>query len=422
MCSATERTFPGKNVPDDFAGQGGELAEPSGEGGSADGDNAGEGGVGNLAGAGAEAGESSAGESSAGEAGTGGREITGAAGTLSNGGTTATGAGSAGKASGGGGSGGGGSGGTTASGGSAGTVAANGGSAGVNGAGGSAGGVGCPSASSRCVQAAPTGWQGPLLVTANAVNSCPSEFPTKSPAFYSGLVPGNASCACNCGAPTVSCGGTASLGFHNDTGCPMGIGGIGVPENMCTPQQFTSQSMTYQGSVSASCNAAVVEKTLPTPTWTQAMNACSGAQAQGTCSASNEVCVAKPGAPFAAKYCVARDGDQTCPAAYPARSVLFAGYQDNRACPSSCSCTASGTPDCALQVEVYSKTDCTGTFSRKTVPSSGSQVCAISSSTPAHGFIATRVVTSAGTCSANSTLSPTGSVSESGPTTLCCTE
>jgi len=268
---------------------------------------------------------------------------------------------------------------------------------------------------------APAGWQGPLLVTANPVNSCPNEFPTKSPTLYGNLVSGSASCACNCGATTVSCGGTASLAFFHESGCSMEYYGQSVPEGTCQ-QESDSIAMTYKGQVTATCNAAVVEKSFPLPTWAQSMNACSGAQAQGTCSANDQVCVAKPSAPFAAKYCIARDGDQTCPAAYSAeRSVLFAGYQDTRACPSSCSCTASGQ-DCALQVDVHSQADCSGTYTRKTVPSTESKICVLSSPTAQHAFYATRVVTKPGTCSANSTLSLTGSVSESGPTTLCCTQ
>ncbi|HET7543650.1 MAG TPA: hypothetical protein VFK05_27445 [Polyangiaceae bacterium] len=397
MCSGKERTFQGRGIPE--AGQGGEAGEIHSAGASGEGDQAGEGGVGNLGGVGAEAGESSAGESSAGEAGAQGGEIAGAAGMSSSSG------GSAGTSS--------------SSGGSAGN-ASSGGSAGVNGAGGSAGGSGCPSATSRCVQAAPSGWQGPLLVTANPVNSCPSEFPTKSPVLYSGLVSGSASCACNCGAPKVSCGGNASLGFNHESGCSMEYYGQGITEDSCQSAS-ESISMTYAGQVTATCNAAVVEKNFPVPTWTQAMNACSGAQEQGTCSANGELCLAKPSAPFAAKYCIARDGDQACPAAYSVRSVLFAGYQDTRACPSSCSCTASGQ-DCALQVDVHSQADCSGSYTRKSAPSSGSKICAISSPTSQHAYYATRVVTKPGTCSVDSTLSLTGAVRESGPMTLCCTE
>jgi hypothetical protein len=151
------------------------------------------------------------------------------------------------------------------------------------------------------------------------------------------------------------------------------------------------------------------------------MNACSGALAQGTCSASGQVCVANPSAPFATKYCIAHAGDLTCSSAYPVRSVLFAGYADTRACPSSCSCTASGQ-ECALQVDVNTLADCSGPYNRKTIPSGGS-VCAISDPNIHHAYYATRVVSKPGTCTATgSPLTATGNVTESGPTTLCCTE
>ncbi|HEY3255517.1 MAG TPA: hypothetical protein VGJ91_16275, partial [Polyangiaceae bacterium] len=207
MCSSPDRTFTPRSAPEDFAGQGGEAGASSGEAGNDNGEGAGEGGVGNVAGAGAEAGESAQGGASAGEAGARGAEVSaGTAGVVST-------SGSAGTIS----SGGGAAGTTGAGAGSGGTTGASGGSAGTTGSGaGSAGtGSGCPSASSQCVQQAPDGWQGPMLITANAVSSCPSAFPVKSPMF-SGLVPGTASCACNCGATQVSCAGTASVTFYQE--------------------------------------------------------------------------------------------------------------------------------------------------------------------------------------------------------------
>ena len=390
MCSGTERAFSGKKGgPEDSAGQGGEAFESV----------AGEGGAGNAAGAAGEAGESAEGGASAGEAGARGSELAGSGGVSAGGGFAGM---------------------TAASGGSAGAVISSGGSSGVTGAGGGSGGsAGCPSASARCVPLAPSGWQGPLLVTANAVNNCPDEFPTKSPVLYSGLLSGSASCACNCGAPQVTCAGSSSLTFYQEAGCSMSVYGVAVTEGSCQ-QQSSSVSISYSGQATAICNAAVVEPSLPVPIWSQSMNACSGARVQGTCSASSEVCVAKPSAPFAAKYCIAHSGEQSCPAAYSARSVLYAGYQDTRACPNSCSCTASGQ-DCALQVDVHTQADCSGSSTRKTVLSGGS-TCAISSPTTQHAFYASRVVTKPGSCSATGTLTPTGAVVESGPTTLCCTE
>jgi hypothetical protein len=387
MCSSKERQFRDRDPAEDGAGQGGEAGASAGEGGS-------DGGEANLGGAGGQAGESSAGESSAGE-NSAGESSTGGVSTggTSNGGTS--------------------TGGTSGAAGVAG-VASGGGAAGT--------GSGCPSASSRCIQAAPTGWRGPMLVTANAVSSCPSGFPTKSATLFSGLAAGSASCACNCGAPQVSCAGTASTTFYQGTGtgCSISVAGQPTTEGVCR-QESNPIAITFTSQPTANCNAAVVQPSFPLPSWSQSLNACSGAQPQGTCSASGEVCVASPSAPFAAKYCIARPGDESCPSAYPVRSPLFAGYADTRACPSACSCTAAGQ-ECALQVDVYPQADCSGSYTRKTV-ASGSQVCAISDPTVQRAYYATRVVSKPGTCSATTNaLTVTGRVTESDLTTLCCTE
>ncbi|MFZ5890592.1 MAG: hypothetical protein ACOY0T_05935 [Myxococcota bacterium] len=296
--------------------------------------------------------------------------------------------------------------------------AASGGAASGGANSGGSAGAPCSAPSSQCVKAAPTGWQGPLVVTSNSA-SCPAAFPSPLANLYTGLVPGNASCTCACGAPNTQCSATGNVTFYNQDGCTNGVAGTVLSTGMCVAQS-SSVGMSLTGSVTASCGAGSVQSNIAASQWSNSLSACGGAVKQGNCTASDEVCVAAPATPFAAKYCIQREGDQTCPTGYPARSVMYSKYEDARHCPQTCDCSISGQ-GCELQVEVNSRGDCTGTTTRRTIALNAGYSCVISNTTAHKGYFA-QIVTRPGTCSSNATLSTTGSVSPAGATTVCCTQ
>jgi len=210
------------------------------------------------------------------------------------------------------------------------------------------------------------------------------------------------------------------VGFYNDDGCMHGAAG-GIPQLGSCVSEPSSTTINYSNkSVNASCSAATVQKTAAPSQWSQTLNVCGGAVQQGTCAASDEICVQNPAQAFAAKYCITSSASQACPAAYPAQSQMFPSYKDLRECPSSCSCTPSGQ-DCEMQVDVYAQASCVGTKTTKHV-TSASDICLISNTASQNSYFPQLVVSNAGTCSFSGALIATGSVAGENPTTVCCTQ
>lgn len=332
------------------------------------------------------------------------------------------------SATGGGGSGGGaGSGGTAGSSGSAGTGAAAGasGSAGTAGTGGTAGSSGsagsggaspCGSGKS-CIPTTPAGWSGPVTVGkgASAPPGCPStSYGTSVATLKDTFVPGAASCTCNCGSTTVTCGNVSYWDYTSNS-----CGGLAsFVENLTPVSQckVTNNALDKQIRVSgsASCLGETVTKTLPTPTWASQVRLCGGVTDSGGCG-SGQACIADAPSGYAG-VCVFRVGDFPCPSGYPNRTVYYEDFTDTRDC-TSCSCAPSGW-NCNTNLTPYQSLDCTDTAGPKASVKTSSPRCTNQSNMTA--FKVSVVTKTAGSCGVTSNTSLTGAAAATKPQTVCC--
>lgn len=342
---------------------------------------------------------------------------TGGAGAGATGGSSATGGGGSG--------GGAGSGGTAGASGSAGTGAAAGasGSAGTSGTGGTAGSSGsagsggaCGSGKS-CIPTTPAGWSGPVTVGkgATAPPGCPStSYGTSVATLKDTLVPGAASCTCNCGSTTVTCGNVSYWDYTSNS-----CGGLSSFVENITPVsqcKVTNNALDKQVRVSgsASCLGETVTKTLPTPTWTSQVRLCGGATDSGGCG-SGQACIEDAPSGFAG-VCVFRVGDFPCPNGYPNRSVYYEDFTDTRDC-TGCSCAPSGW-NCNTNLTRYQSSNCTGTTGSNVSVKTSSPVCTDNLSMTS--FKVSAVTKTAGACGVTSNTSLTGAAAATKPQTVCC--
>jgi hypothetical protein len=91
------------------------------------------------------------------------------------------------------------------------------------------------------------------------------------------------------------------------------------------------------------------------PTFTNARKACRADTLQG-CD-SEQRCVPRFPAPFEGRACIGRVGDQVCPPGFPAKTLSYDGFEDDREC-SACSCGSATGGTCKLTVSLYSDASC----------------------------------------------------------------
>jgi hypothetical protein len=264
------------------------------------------------------------------------------------------------------------------------------------------------------------GWSEPVAIASESVG-CGAEFPRAVGAVIrDGLSAAAATCGCTCGAPNVACADMVQVVQYPVVNCANNPGNVTTASpNSCVPK--SGGSTTSQGfqlaPPTASCAAGQVDETIPPATWSTSLVACGGVQQAGFCENAADTCVPTPTAPFQAGICVAQVGNHTCPAAFPDKTVYFAGIDDDRDCPASCSCTASGSSCQSIVFQFAPSSACFGDNEPLTL-SSGAQVCAITGGiTSALADDITKV--SDGVC-APGTATPSGSASPSDPVTICC--
>ena len=159
--------------------------------------------------------------------------------------------------------------------------------------------------------------------------------------------------------------------------------------------------------------------TVPTPIWSKAARGCAlpfpGANGCG----AGSVCSPAPAAPFNGKLCIYQTGDVACPTTgtYVVKRLYYNGLTDNRGC-TDCGCTPIfGT--CSNPVlHVYSDTNCYTEVWNSVIPFTTSGL-------PGNCLIVSGVsMNMTGTASGGScTVSggqPSGTVTPTGPTTVCC--
>jgi hypothetical protein len=402
------------------------------------------GGDGGVTGAGGASTTTGAGGASTSTTGAGGTTTTSSAG--GSGGTT-TGAGGAGGTT----TSAGGAGGTTSSaGGAGGTTSSAGGAGGTTSSAGGAGGttstpledcfngkdddknghVDCadpacaPSAS--CVDD-PAGWDLVRFASVPFGGSQPVPCPDGSAPkvlFAEPSAAGCAACACSfsgaaCSAPRISCWYyqiTCSFGssFDRQAATADCVDDIGVPDvALLSSCKLTGAPYrTAQGTCSAGGGALA-----PAEPWALELHVCPVVTAaKGGGCLGGQACAAKiAAAPYDGPLCVAKDGDEPCPAGYSSSSTqAYAGADDTRAC-SACSCDTSAITCSGGGYYAMDKGGCNG---GKTLVDSGN--CTGTSGELDQGsgsLLPVLAAPSQGTCAGGQ---PSGAVTPKGARKLCC--
>lgn len=272
-----------------------------------------------------------------------------------------------------------------------------------------------------CVDSAPAGWDGPVLVYEGQTDApdCSGAFADAVAEGGTALSAGPANCsACSCSGGPGSC--AAALNF--ETGADSACGGTctNSVNSSCaelSPSCLSGLSTGYvethvPAGTGQGCTASAQAPSVPATTWDANARACapSAALARAGCE-TGELCAPEP--PFAGSFCVMQDGDVACPAGtYTDRRVYFTAIADTRDC-SACACGA----DCDYTWRFFDAADTTCATPLLTL-SAANQCVAV---TPNGGSIrvGAEIAVPTGACVASGG-QPTGSAQPADPITFCC--
>ncbi len=240
---------------------------------------------------------------------------------------------------------------------------------------------GGPSAcSGACVPLPPADWQGPFLLSLSPEGSetaCPGQAPVIAYQGHAGLNVPSASCGtCSCSAPSGTCAPPLTLTASSKPCYAPGavtsaFDGPAAWDGACTAQNCISQDPACSQGLSVQSLTAtplimtepgctpslVVPHSLSTPSWTTAALACRGSATVGlVCSDPSQTCV-PAAAPPDFSMCIYHHEDVSCPDAYPDKHLVFAGFDDQRAC-SSCVCSAPVGSSCSAALSVFKDGTC----------------------------------------------------------------
>ncbi len=225
----------------------------------------------------------------------------------------------------------------------------------------------------------------------------------------------------NCTNPTtiknVSIPGTPPSGPWWDLTCTATdtlASGAMCGSNPCNTSVFADFPTVSGGS----CAAKGGTPNLSTPSWGVAATVCGNVAAMAGCGAEDK-CMPKPAAPFEGHVCVGKAGDQTCPAVFTKKHLYYGGLADTRGC-APCGCGDPSGSVCEITIKLHSDDACAinppiATFT------AGS--CANLTGNPRIGGREASVTQAPNGGSCTPTVSnpmPTGSLTESTPTTFCC--
>jgi hypothetical protein len=209
-------------------------------------------------------------------------------------------------------------------------------------------------------------------------------------------------CAGNCGNTTLP---YSSGGRCISTGC---VGGKSARVLQATGQN-------------ASCNA-IPTADVPAAQWNEVGRVCAPTSVGGGCSGS-QVCVpVSPGNGFIAKACIVQTGAGSCPpgSSYSIQHTYYANMDDTRGCSPACTCADAQNVQCTGgMVDVYTSPICSG-VNVTNIPIDGQcHQLMIQGSAYAMATAPSTPVAATGSCTASNP-QPTGNVTGSMPTTVCC--
>jgi hypothetical protein len=262
-----------------------------------------------------------------------------------------------------------------------------GGGGGTAGGGGTGGGGGMSSlCGGQCVPKEPVGWSDPALLwigPPEQAPDCPSTAPTLGFEGYADLLVEPSRCAeCACDAPEVSCELPVAWAARAGPSCdpaatttsfaaPDGWDGTCATANAIPAGQACgggpcTQSLDIPAPrvLASACAPRTVEPALGhfgESRWATVAKACVGT-AFPECVDPAMTCVpAQPegeGAPEEEFLtCIAREGEQSCPATYPSRHVFHGEAEDTRSC-APCACGEPAGATCSVMASAFSDGAC----------------------------------------------------------------
>ena len=213
-----------------------------------------------------------------------------------------------------------------------------------------------------CVAPAPAGWLGPHVQAAAPGTAedtgCGGDYPNSVFDGFDGVSAADASCGCSCGSATGGeCESSLTVRVYdqdqNGLGCSNLTATIDSTE---TPYVDSNGSginvrITEPVVVAAPTCAPAASETIPAPVYSGDVELCGGVFGEQEC-AGDDVCVPDLSASFVAAHCIYAEDDIPCPVGsdYSQRSVYYNGASDTRDC-SSCSCGAAQGVGCEGTLE-----------------------------------------------------------------------
>ncbi len=281
----------------------------------------------------------------------------------------------------------------------------------------------------RCAPLPPDGWMTVGWLGADLTQNCSEDFPSRVGLYdVAQLEAEEAQCSCICDrAEGIVC--HAMLYCYAGNECNNETSATEISPD-CTPFAVSST-----GEIIGSCLASPpfatggqcapqVGVAVPSYSWPEAAHACVR-ESGGRCDDATQCVPVDPDAPD--RFCIEHPGDVACPAGYGVATTFEDGsVADTRDCedcicdaPSGSLCECSGTNQCT--VRLY-PTGCNGN-TPTSFPANGVDCVAISTpeDNSSEVMLTGASVSSEGQCQP-STPDPTGGVSPTGSTTVCCTQ
>ncbi len=264
-------------------------------------------------------------------------------------------------------------------------------------------------ATSMCVpDASDDGDLGTLLDTGS---SCPTGYSAVT--LHRGLMFDPNCQGCTCGVDSLYC--TTSIVGHGSYACP-GYQTSGVSYNMfdTSCQPISPGTSVHYFSVQSYTSCTGSGTATPSPVqWSETRTYCKATHVGGGCK-NGLGCVPKTSSPI----CAREAGSATCSGAYATSTGApwNSGFTDDRTC-GACQC-GGGYGNCdGASIQLFSEVGCGGTSTSLPNTQAGAQgdSCALPFAPVSGKVVGTPVATQ---CVNNT--SPSGTVEEAGPSTVCC--
>ncbi len=263
-----------------------------------------------------------------------------------------------------------------------------------------------------CRPPVPTGWTGPVVLRDGIEDQgCTAPFGSKVlGTINDGLDAGAGSCTCECNATPGAC--RYRVDIYNTANCQGSpLVADAAAFNACFPNAVIPTFSVKYNDGGATAEAGCVPVTTRTgfavnPT---AHHLCLGAFPASGCSSGT--CM-----PAATKACIAAEGDLACPAPFTSKQVLHKGWTDGITC-SGCSCSAFDPNSCksAPSIKITN------------APCGSDASTVVATYTAVNGCVSGTAQADTGAinqppnaCSVATPATPDGSITPTGPVTVCC--